>query len=59
VRKIVAALEPFPFERAYSGFEGGVLATDAHARVRASAERYIGWLRDDLTDPDERRSPGS
>jgi hypothetical protein len=55
VRKIVAALEPFPFERAYSGFDGGVLAHDAHDRVRASAERYIGWLRDEIVDPDERR----
>ena len=55
VRKIVAALEPFPFERAYSGFDGGRLAADAHHRVSASAERYIGWLRDDRQDPDERR----
>lgn len=53
VRKIVDAIEPWPFDRLYSGFHPGLIETDAHAAVRRSAERYIGWIRDEIRDPDE------
>jgi len=54
VRKIDAAIAPWPFDRLYSGFHPGLIATDAHSAVQRSAERYIGWIRDDIRDPDER-----
>lgn len=41
VRRIVAAVEPYPFDRVYGGWWGKVVATDAKAAVRRSAERYI------------------
>lgn len=54
VRKIVDAMDPWPFDRLYSGFHPGLIDGDAQTVVRRSAERYIGWIRDDLRDPDER-----
>ncbi len=54
IRKIVDALKPWPFDRLYSCFHPGLIDTDAHAAVTRSAARYIGWIRDDLRDPDER-----
>ncbi|MBA3377978.1 MAG: hydrolase [Chloroflexia bacterium] len=54
VRKIINAIEPWPFDRLYSGFHPDLIETDAHAAVSRSAERYIGWIRDELRDPDER-----
>ncbi|MEJ7902428.1 MAG: hypothetical protein WKF63_11325 [Thermomicrobiales bacterium] len=53
IRKITNALAPWPFDRLYSGFDPGLIETDAHPAVTRSAERYIGWIRDDLRDPDE------
>jgi len=43
VRRIMAAIEPFAFDRAYAGF-GAVMNTDAKAKINASAERYIRIL---------------
>ncbi len=40
IRRIVAAVEPFAYDRIYDGF-GAVVDGDAKAKVRASAERYI------------------
>jgi glyoxylase-like metal-dependent hydrolase (beta-lactamase superfamily II) len=40
VRRIVAAVEPFAFDRVYESF-GLVMDGDAKAKVSASAERYI------------------
>jgi glyoxylase-like metal-dependent hydrolase (beta-lactamase superfamily II) len=40
VRKIVAAVDPFPYDRVYESF-GSVIDGDAKARVHASADRYI------------------
>ena len=54
VEKIVRAIEPWPFDRLYSGFAPGLIESDASTAVRFSAERYIGWLRDEIRDPDER-----
>ena len=53
VRGIVAALEPLRYDRIHGAFAGGVVERDAPAVVRASAERYIGWLTDTIRDPDE------
>lgn len=55
VRRIIAAIELWPFDRVYTGFHPGLIEQNARERVRYSADRYIGWLRDDLEDPDERR----
>lgn len=54
VQKIVDALAPWPFDRAYSGFVPGLLDGNADEKVRQSAARYISWIRDDVRDPDER-----
>jgi glyoxylase-like metal-dependent hydrolase (beta-lactamase superfamily II) len=40
VRRIVAAVEPFAFDRVYESF-GLVMDGNAKAKVKASAERYI------------------
>lgn len=54
VRKIVDAIGPWPYDRLYSGFHPGLIETGASAAVKRSAERYIGWSRDEIRDPDER-----
>jgi glyoxylase-like metal-dependent hydrolase (beta-lactamase superfamily II) len=41
VRRIAAAVEPYPFERLYAGWWEKVVATDASAVVARSAQRYI------------------
>ncbi len=40
IRRIVAAVEPFAYDRIYGGF-GGIMDGNAKAKVHASAERYI------------------
>jgi hypothetical protein len=40
VDAIVAALEPYEFERLYGAWFGRVVADDAHRAVRRSARRY-------------------
>ena len=55
VRKIVDTLASWPFDRAYGGFAlPGVIRQGAAEAVRRSADRYIGWIRDELRDSDER-----
>ncbi|CAN5465748.1 MBL fold metallo-hydrolase [soil metagenome] len=54
IGKIVDAVTPWSFDRIYGGFDGELLASGGAEAVRASAERYIGWLRDEIRDPDER-----
>lgn len=44
VRRIVAAVEPYPFDRLHSAFAGGVIASDAKAAVARSAARYIAHI---------------
>jgi glyoxylase-like metal-dependent hydrolase (beta-lactamase superfamily II) len=53
VRQIAGAVEGFKFDRIYGAFDGRVIDTDAAAAVKRSAERYIGWIRDEIRDPDE------
>jgi hypothetical protein len=47
VRRIVAAVEPFDFDRLYGAWWGKVVATDAKAAVRRSADRYIRAIEED------------
>jgi glyoxylase-like metal-dependent hydrolase (beta-lactamase superfamily II) len=44
VRRIVAAVEPYPFDRLYGGWHESVVSPDAKNAVRRSAERYIGRI---------------
>ncbi|MGV3489787.1 MAG: MBL fold metallo-hydrolase [Devosia sp.] len=45
VRSIVAAVEPFGFDRVHSSWWDRVVSHDGKARVRASMERYIAAIR--------------
>ena len=44
IRRIVAAVEPYPFDRLYGGWHGSVVAADAKAAVRRSADRYLARI---------------
>src|ERR671924_519523 len=44
IERIVAALEPFEFDRIYGAWWGRVVAADGKAAVRRSAERYVRSL---------------
>lgn len=46
VRRIVAAVEPFAFDRIYGSWDGKLVARDAKAAVHRSAERYIAHIED-------------
>ena len=45
IRRIVAALEPFEFDRIYGAWWDRVVAEDGKWAVRRSAERYIAQIR--------------
>jgi hypothetical protein len=47
VEHMVAALDPYRFERLYGAWFGRVVADDAKAAVRRSADRYVSWLDGD------------
>ena len=47
IRRIVAAVEPFAFERIYGAWWDTLVAADAKAAVQRSAERYIRAVSDD------------
>jgi glyoxylase-like metal-dependent hydrolase (beta-lactamase superfamily II) len=44
IRRIVAAVDPYPFDRLYSAWPGSVVASDAKTAVHRSGERYLGWI---------------
>ena len=44
VRGIVAAVEPYSFDRIYGGWRGQIVRTGAKDAVRRSAERYIAHI---------------
>ncbi|MEQ8675642.1 MAG: hypothetical protein RLP44_18540 [Aggregatilineales bacterium] len=46
IRKIVASVEPFAFDRIYSAWFGTVVRENAKASVTFSAERYINAITD-------------
>ena len=41
IERIVAALEPFDFDRIYGAWWGRVVASDGKGAVKRSAERYV------------------
>jgi len=41
IRRIVAAVEPYSFDRLYGGWSGSIVASDAKEAVRRSAARYL------------------
>jgi hypothetical protein len=44
VRRMVAALEPYEFDRVYGAWWGRVVASGGKEAVRRSAERYVRAL---------------
>jgi hypothetical protein len=44
VRRIVAAVEPFPYDRIHGAWWGRIVASDAKVAVARSAERYIAAI---------------
>lgn len=52
VRRILAALAPYPYDRIYGAF--GVLPESAADTVAGSLERYIAWIRGDVPDEPDR-----
>ena len=46
IRRIVAAVEPYAFDRIYGGWKDDIVTQDAKEAVRRSAERYIAHLQD-------------
>jgi glyoxylase-like metal-dependent hydrolase (beta-lactamase superfamily II) len=50
VRQVVAAVEPFPFDRIYTGWWDLTLDRDAKTVLHRDAERYIAWLRGDVPE---------
>lgn len=48
VRRIQAAIEPYPFDRLYGAF-GSLDAGAAHT-VTSSLDRYVAWIRGDVPD---------
>jgi hypothetical protein len=44
VRRIVASVEPFPYERVYGAWDGRVVASAGPRSVHESAERYIRFI---------------
>ncbi|WP_433281984.1 MBL fold metallo-hydrolase [Pseudonocardia xinjiangensis] len=47
VERVAQHVEGFEFERLYGNF-GAMIASDARAVVRRSADRHIGWVRGDF-----------
>jgi glyoxylase-like metal-dependent hydrolase (beta-lactamase superfamily II) len=45
VQGIVAAVEPYEFDRIYGCWPGSEVRTGAKDAVRRSAERYVRWVR--------------
>jgi glyoxylase-like metal-dependent hydrolase (beta-lactamase superfamily II) len=45
VQRMVAALEPYPFERLYGAWYERLVASDAKAAVERSAQRYARALK--------------
>ena len=44
IRRIVAAVEPYPFAQLYGGWSGSVVGADAKAAVQRSAVRYLARI---------------
>jgi hypothetical protein len=53
IRTIVAALEPYEFDRVYGAWWDAVVRSDGKAAVRRSADRYLRALRRRLGGADD------
>ncbi|MET3808091.1 glyoxylase-like metal-dependent hydrolase (beta-lactamase superfamily II) [Nakamurella sp. UYEF19] len=53
VTQIASTIGLLTFDRIYGAFHGSMIAMGSAEAVRASAARYIGWIRDEIRDPDE------
>ena len=49
IRGIVAALEPFAYERLFGAWWGTVIERDGRGIVERSAQRYISAMRGEMT----------
>ncbi|MEU6845637.1 MBL fold metallo-hydrolase [Streptomyces sp. NPDC046716] len=47
IRRALALVEPFAFERIYGGFWGRVMIASGAAAVQRSADRYLRFVQDD------------
>jgi len=47
IRRALALIEPFAFERVYGGFWGRVVEADGAGAVRRSAHRYLRFALDE------------
>lgn len=56
VRQVVARVDPLTYDRIYGAFDGWEIRVGAREVVERSAERYVGWITDQIRDPDERRA---
>jgi glyoxylase-like metal-dependent hydrolase (beta-lactamase superfamily II) len=54
VRQIADRVGELEFDRAYGAFDERIIESGAAAAVQSSANRYIGWIRDEIRDPDEK-----
>ena len=50
IRRALALIEPYEFERVYGAFRGRVVETDGAAAVRRSASRYLRFALDDAAE---------
>jgi len=57
VRTIVQRLQPLGWDRVYSGFHPGLMASNAKAHVTRSAARHIGWITGELHEARELPEP--
>lgn len=57
VRQIADQVGTLEFDRLYAAF-GSPIEHDAARIVEESARRYIGWVTDTITDPDDPYTPG-
>jgi hypothetical protein len=48
IRRIVAAIRPYAFDRIYGGWWDRVTASDGQAAVERSARRYLKWIGAEL-----------
>jgi len=44
IRRIVEAIEPFPFDQIYGAWWKANVLSNAKDAVRSSAERYLHWI---------------
>ena len=50
VRRVAAAVEPYPFETIYGAWWGRVMPADGNAVVQRSADRYVRAIRGEYPD---------